>query len=59
MAKVIWRNAALDDLDRIFYFIATHNDQAARRVAERLIACVRVCALSRAAADPLPTVVAR
>ncbi|TCP35033.1 type II toxin-antitoxin system RelE/ParE family toxin [Sphingomonas sp. BK235] len=39
MARVIWRNAALDDLDRIFHFIARHNDQAARRVAERLIAC--------------------
>lgn len=39
MARVIWCNAALDDLDRIFHFIATHDDQAAHRVAERLMAC--------------------
>ncbi|MBW6527102.1 hypothetical protein KZ813_09655 [Sphingomonas sp. RHCKR7] len=28
----------LDDLDRFFHFTAPHEDQAARRVAERLIA---------------------
>ncbi|MBB3346865.1 type II toxin-antitoxin system RelE/ParE family toxin [Sphingomonas sp. BK069] len=38
MARVIWCNAALEDLDRIFPFIATHGNQAARLVAERLIA---------------------
>ena len=40
MLSLIWRNGALDDLDRIFGYIAEHDLQA----AERLQLAVQACA---------------
>lgn len=39
MAKVIWRNTALDDLNAIIAYIAPHDYDAAARIAARLLAC--------------------
>lgn len=39
MADVIWRNAALEDLDAIIAYIAPHDHAAAARIAAKLLAC--------------------
>lgn len=39
MVEVVWRNEALDDLDRIATYIRQFDRDAANRIVERLIAC--------------------
>ncbi len=39
MAKVVWRNEALDDLDRIANYIRHFDGDAADRIVQRQIAC--------------------
>ncbi len=39
MARVVWRNEALADLDRIAAYIEQFDDTAARRIVQRLIDC--------------------
>lgn len=42
MAKIIWTEPALSDLDRIADYIALDNEQAAERLVERVFAHVEI-----------------